>query len=196
MTDFKKAPVTVIIVVMTTLVFLVEILLSHGQPDNIFFLVKFGAKYGPYITQEHQYWRLLSPLFIHLSWSHLILNMLTLWFLGMMIEPLFGSIRFGLIYLVGGLGGNLLSYWWAPQTISAGASSAVFSLLGAFLVYIAYQGRHNSSLKAQGQTFLVFVVLNLVGDLFIPSIDLWGHLGGLVTGMIVAIGMFYQRRIQ
>ncbi|CAH1850441.1 rhomboid family intramembrane serine protease [Convivina praedatoris] len=196
MADFKKAPVTVIIAVMTILVFLVEILLSHGQPDNVFFLVKFGAKYGPYITQEHQYWRLLTPLLIHLSWSHLILNILTLWFLGLMIEPLFGSIRFLLIYLIGGLGGNLLSYWLAPQAISAGASSAIFGLLGALLIYIGYQGRHNSALKTQRQTFLVFVVLNLVGDLFTPSIDFWGHLGGLVSGMILAIVMFYQRRIQ
>ena len=108
--------------------------------------------------------------------------MVTLYFLGMQIEYLFGPWRFLVIYLVSGICGNSASFAFTPA-ISAGASTALFGLFGAYLM-LGESFRNDPYIRTIAKQFLVLVVLNLLSDLT-GSIDLWGHLGGLIGGFLL-----------
>ena len=84
--------------------------MGHGQTTNGQLLVALGAKWGPAIAIDHQYWRLLTPIFLHAGWLHIITNMLTLWFIGPLAEAAFGHRKFLGLYLFGGVVGNIMSY--------------------------------------------------------------------------------------
>ncbi|WP_288958170.1 rhomboid family intramembrane serine protease, partial [uncultured Leuconostoc sp.] len=92
--QFKKAPVTVSLVGISLAMFVVEVIMGHGQTANGQLLVTLGAKWGPAIAIDHQYWRLLTPIFLHAGWLHIITNMLTLWFIGPLAEAVFGHRKF------------------------------------------------------------------------------------------------------
>lgn len=186
--QFKKAPVTVTLVLVSATVFFVELIVGHGQTVSGQLLVGLGAKWGPYIAGYHQYWRLVTPIFLHAGWLHIFTNMLTLWFIGPLAEAAFGHRKFLGLYLFGGVIGNSLSYLFAPLTVSVGASTALFSLFGGLLIF-ASQFRHDPQIRAQGTMMLLFVGLNLVSGFAANGVDMWGHIGGLAGGMIFA-GMF------
>ncbi|MDF7626465.1 rhomboid family intramembrane serine protease [Lactobacillaceae bacterium L1_55_11] len=189
----QAGPVTKVLVGLTCLVFAAEIFFSHNQPDNGIFLMQFGAKFGPLITNGHQYWRLLTPIFLHAGWMHIITNMITLWFIGPVAERDFGPYRFLAIYLGGGVVGNLLSYLCAPLVISVGASSAIFAVFGALLIYTVRR-RKNPDIVGQGRILGAFVALNLIVSFTSSEIDLWGHIGGLIGGVALGIGLGFSRR--
>lgn len=191
--QFKKAPVTVSLVAISVAMFLVEFILGHGQTTNGQLLVALGAKWGPAIAVDHQYWRLLTPIFLHAGWLHLITNMLTLWFIGPLAEAVFGHRKFLGLYLFGGVVGNMISYLFAPFTVSVGASTALFGLFGGLLMF-ASQFRHEPAIRAQGTTLLLFVGLNLITGFGANGVDMWGHIGGLIGGIMFAVmAGFYGR---
>jgi membrane associated rhomboid family serine protease len=92
-----------------------------------------GALEWRKVVHEHQGWRLLSCMWLHAGIIHLLTNMLSLIFIGIRLEQQFGFIRVGLIYLISGLGGSILSSLFLQESISVGASGALFGLLGAML---------------------------------------------------------------
>lgn len=186
--QFKKAPVTVSLVLLTSVVFVIELAVGHGQTSSGQLLVGLGAKWGPYIAGYHQYWRLVMPIFLHAGWLHIFTNMLTLWFIGPLAETAFGHRKFLELYLFGGVVGNIWSYLFAPLTVSVGASTALFGLFGGLLIF-ASQFRHDPQIRTQGTTMLLFVGLNLVSGFAANGVDMWGHIGGLCGGMLYA-GMF------
>lgn len=191
--QFKKAPVTVSLVAISLAMFVVEIIMGHGQTTNGQLLVALGAKWGPAIAIDHLYWRLLTPIFLHAGWLHIITNMLTLWFIGPLAEAAFGHRKFLGLYLFGGVVGNIMSYLFAPLTVSVGASTALFGLFGGLLMF-ASQFRHDPEIRAQGTTLLLFVGLNLVTGFGANGVDMWGHIGGLIGGMMFAVmAGFYGR---
>ncbi|MBZ6010652.1 rhomboid family intramembrane serine protease [Leuconostoc gelidum] len=191
--QFKNTPVTTSIFVLTVLVFFVEFLIGRGQTDDGSLLVAFGAKWGPYIKVYDQYWRLVTPIFLHAGVMHILTNMLTLWFIGPIAEETFGSRKFLGLYLFGGIVGNIMSYLFAPLTVSVGASSALFGMFGGLILY-AVQFKHDPRIRAQGTMMGLFVVLNLMSGFFSTGIDMWGHIGGLIGGMMFAVMFgFYGR---
>src|SRR5438105_6938482 len=112
-------------------------------------LVRWGAIYPPDIAQRHEYYRLVTAMFLHGGVLHLLVNMYVLWVLGSVIEPAFGPRRFLAIYLVAGLFGSVSSFVFsAPQTVGVGASGAIFGLLGA---WVAYNLRRRGSPAASAQ---------------------------------------------
>lgn len=121
-------------------------------------------------------------MFLHIGFEHITLNMITLYFLGSQIEYLFGAARYLVIYFVSGVGGNLASFAFNPD-ISASASTALFGLFGAYLM-LGDAYRHNPYIHAIAKQFLILVILNLIGD-FSGAIDIWGHIGGLITGFFM-----------
>lgn len=144
-----------------------------------------GARYTPAILAG-QWWRLIAPMFIHLSFFHLGMNMVVLYFLGNQIEALFGHLRTLLIYLVSGVTGNIWSAVFLPKQLSAGASTAIFGLFGAFIM-LGLVYRTNPYVRQMARQFIILVVLNLVLDVFAAGIDLWGHVGGLLGGFAIAL---------
>jgi rhomboid protease GluP len=163
------------------LLFLVMTLFGGSQNSNV--LVFFGAKVN-ILIQQGQWWRLIMPIFLHSGLMHIAVNSVTLYFIGMQIESLFGHWRFTLIYLLSGIVGNIASFVF-NMGISVGASTALFGLFGAFFMLVE-AFRQNTAIRAMGQQFALFIVLNLAFDLFNPEIDLAGHVGGLLGGFLVA----------
>lgn len=135
------------------------------------------------VTTQGEWWRLLSAAFLHWNFAHIVLNMWTLWHAGRLTERLYGSAPFLGIYLAAGILGNLASTAWNPAVVTAGASGAVFGVLGAFLAYLLREhGLPAEVVRAHRWSTLVFVLLNLVIGAVSPGVDNAAHLGGLATG--------------
>ena len=162
-------------------------------PTNLQVLFDLGMKSNWHIMQG-QSWRLFTAMFLHIGPIHLISNLIGLFWLGPIIEGHFGHIRFAVIYLLGGLLGSIASYAFSPA-LSAGASGAVFALLGATIVYFY---RYRENMGRQGKSMLQSAVAILVINLFlgfsVTNVDNWGHLGGLAGGAIVASGLLPRYR--
>jgi membrane associated rhomboid family serine protease len=134
------------------------------------------------------FYRLFTAMFVHYGIFHLLMNMYALWFLGRQLEAVLGPARFLTLYLLAGLGGNVAAYLVSDFSGSlgatAGASTAVFGLFAAFFVVLRRLGRDTSQV-------VTLLVVNLVITFVLPGISWAGHLGGLVTGGVVAIAMAY-----
>ncbi len=176
------APVTITLIVIQVLVYLAMSL--SGGSTNTAVLIRFGAL-SPQLLAAGQWWRLITPVFIHIGFTHLLINSLTLYFIGMYIEQLFGHWRMVVLYFGSAVTGNLLSAYCLHGGLSAGASTAIFGLFGAFLM-LGESFRDNQALRLLSRQFLILVVLNIVTDLLVPGIDLAGHLGGLIGGFLIA----------
>ena len=170
------------LIVLTALVF-------AGQYASVSFLggdlvAFFGAKSNSAIAGG-EYWRLLTPLFIHANLLHLFVNAYSLWIIGPQVEAPFGYARFLLIYLLSGAAGVVLSFALSPNP-SVGASGAIFGLVGALTEYLFRHRRRFGAFGRQRLMNLVAVIgFNLLFGLTSRQIDNWGHLGGLVGGAVL-----------
>lgn len=180
--EWAKAPVTITLIAIQVLVYLAMTL--AGGSTNSAVLIRFGAL-QPQLLLAGQWWRLITPVFVHIGFTHILINSITLYFIGMYIEQLFGHWRMAVLYFVSAISGNLLSAFWLSNGISAGASTALFGLFGAFLM-LGESFRDNQAIRLLARQFLILVVLNVVTDLFVPGIDLAGHIGGLIGGFLMA----------
>jgi len=153
-----------------------------------------GASFGP-ATQDGQWWRLLTAMFVHFGLVHLVLNLWALWDVGRLLERLYGPLRFALLYLGSGLVGNLLSLVvQGNQAVSGGASGAIFGLYGALLVSL-WREREQVDRREFRWMFgvaLVFTLLTLGMGWFAGGIDNAAHLGGLGAG--ATLGTLLARR--
>ncbi|MBU6147083.1 MAG: rhomboid family intramembrane serine protease [Actinomycetales bacterium] len=142
--------------------------------------VAYGWGMAGWAIASGEWWRLLTSAFLHGSVLHLAFNMYILFVLGRDLERLLGHARYLALYLLSALGGAVASYWLSnPAGVSVGASGAVFGLLGATVI----AGRY---LRADVTQALILIGLNVVIGFIIPGIDWRAHLGGLVTGALVA----------
>lgn len=155
-----------------------------GGSERLDVLIAFGAKFNPLIV-EGQVWRLLSSIFLHIGLVHLLFNSYALFRLGTDVERVFGSGRFLALYLLSGVGGSLLSFAFNSH-LSAGASGAIFGLVGALGSHLF---RHREAFGRLGRRQLWDIVgvaaYNLVFGFIMPGIDNLGHLGGLVSGVVL-----------
>jgi membrane associated rhomboid family serine protease len=165
-----------------------------GGSTNDLTLMAFGAKSNFHIDSG-EIWRFVTPLFLHIGVLHLAFNSYALWIVGPQVEKLYGSSRFLLLYVLAGIGGVVASYWYHPDVPSAGASGAIFGLFGVLLVFaIKYRKSVPAFFaKAIGKGVLLTVAINLVIGWQIPQIDNSAHLGGLVTGMLLAAVVPFQK---
>jgi rhomboid protease GluP len=157
--------------------------LAGGSTDTQV-LVRFGAKDNVLIA-EGQVWRLLASMFLHIGVMHLVFNSYALLVLGSDVERLYGSPRFLAIYLLAGLWGGLASFALSPD-LSAGASGAIFGLLGAMVAFLRREREVFGSWGRQRLLNLLGVAaLNLVLGFTVPGIDNFAHLGGLFSGAVL-----------
>jgi membrane associated rhomboid family serine protease len=132
-------------------------------------------------------WRLLTAGFLHFGPFHLALNMLALWIIGRDIEPMLGRARFLAVYLLALLGGSASVFVFdLPQRGTAGASGAVWGMMGALLILIL-------RLKLNPQPVIVVIAINVFIS-FLPGISLLGHLGGFVAGVAATAALVYAPR--
>jgi len=160
--------------------------LWHSQ--NIVQLA-WGANFGP-ATQDGQWWRLASAMFLHFGALHLILNMWALWDAGQLVERMYGHVRFTSIYLVSGLFGNLVSLvFQGNSAVSGGASGAIFGIYGALLIYLWFN-RLEISLREFRWLFggaTAFSLATIVFGFIVPGIDNSAHVGGFTAGILTSI---------
>lgn len=144
-----------------------------------------GAVHG---IAHGEYYRLITAMFLHYGLLHLLLNMYALWLLGINLERALGPLRFTVLYLLAGLGGNVAAYLFAaPNTPTAGASTAVFGIMAAIFVIL-------KRMRLSVAPIVPVIVINVIFTLTIPNISKSGHLGGLAVGAIVAAILAYAPR--
>lgn len=160
-------------------------LVFFGSTERIDALLTFGAKSNDLINVYGQWWRLITASFVHIGIQHLILNMISLYFLGIELEKIMGTWRYSILFLVACLGGNLFSYAF-NESISAGASTGIFGLFASYLVF-AKMYPHSMSLKMRANNYTLLIVLNVINGLLSPGIDNWGHIGGAVYGAAISL---------
>ncbi|MGT2948657.1 rhomboid family intramembrane serine protease [Streptococcus devriesei] len=186
MESFKKYPATLFLLVLTTLVFLAMQIVYFGQATETLAVFNFGGMYGDVVVQmPSQLWRLITPIFVHIGWEHFLFNSLTLYFVGQLAESIWGSGKFLLLYLLSGIMGNIFTLFFTPSVVAAGASTSLFGLFGA-IVILGYFG-HNPFLKQLGRNYQALIAINLLFNLFMPSVSIAGHLGGIIGGLVSAI---------
>ena len=152
-------------------------------------LIDFGAKVNSLI-QTGEVWRLFASTFIHIGIIHLIFNLYALWALGPLTEDGLGHRKFLTVYVLSGLGGSIASFFFSPA-LSAGASGAIFGLLGA-LLYYSYK-RPALWKSGLGMNLVVVILINLGFGFVQPGIDNFAHLGGLITGAISCVLLIKKR---
>lgn len=188
----KVVPVNTILIGVNLLVFLLVELTGSSLDSN--HILQWGGCYIPAVLQEHEYYRLVSSMFLHFGIQHLGNNMLVLLFLGDCLERNIGKIKYLLIYFLGGIGANIFSMYLEIKNgkyfISAGASGAVFAVIGALIyIVIVNRGRIENFTTRQ---LLVMAGLSLYLGMTNTHIDNAAHVGGLLGGVVFAI-LFYHK---
>ena len=190
-----EAICTVALIVINIAVFL--ILTVFGDTEDAAFMLGHGAMYEPYITEGHEYYRIFTCLFLHFGISHLLNNMVMLGALGWNLELEIGKIRFLVIYFGSGIAGNTASLFYdmstAQPSVSAGASGAIFGLMGA-LVYVVIANRGRLG-RLSGRGMLIMVALSLYFGLTSSGVDNLAHIGGLAAGFLLAVLLYRRKNI-
>ncbi|KAF8395128.1 hypothetical protein HHK36_019069 [Tetracentron sinense] len=147
-------------------------------------LVKMGALEVSKVVHRHQAWRLITCNWLHAGVFHVLANMLSLVFIGIRLEQEFGFVRIGLLYIIAGFGGSLLSALFIQSSISVGASGALFGLLGAMLSELLTNWTIYEHKLAALLTLLFIIVINLAMGI-LPRVDNFAHIGGFTSGFLV-----------
>ena len=165
------------------IVYFIFMTLNGGTTNNMN-LVKYGAFFPPFIIEFNQYYRFISSIFIHIGASHILFNGYALYIFGPQIEMLMGPKKYLLFFILTGIGGNIATFVFNFESISAGASGSLFGLFGAFLYLIH---RHSDMVTPEGRrSILQLLGINLVLTLVVPSISVTAHLGGLIIGYLLS----------
>lgn len=182
---YKKSSLTLGLIAINIILFIISSAISGNIFDiDSMTLLKLGAKYNPAINNG-EVWRLITAAFLHGGIMHLACNMYSLYIVGSQIEVIYGKKKYIIIYFFSALGSSGLSYLLAPRSLSVGASGAIFGLMGALLVFVL---RNRKKLnKGIIGNLIAVIAVNLYIGLTIPNIDNFGHIGGLIIGIIIAI---------
>lgn len=177
----KKPIITYALIVINVMIYLLT--LTYG-PDK--FQLYFSNNYS--FVRDGQIYRLLTSMFLHVDFFHILFNMYALFILGPQVEKYYGKLRFILIYLISGLLGSVFSCVFGGEfIISYGASGAIFGLFGSILYFTYY---YRATLQGLLRSSLMPTLLfNLLIGFMIPGIDVWCHIGGLIGGVLISMGI-------
>nr|CEL16035.1 FIG056164: rhomboid family serine protease [Kibdelosporangium sp. MJ126-NF4] len=180
-----KPLVMPVLLVLNLAIFVLNSVQAQSVKSNdASFSFEIGMLWPPAVAGG-EWWRLITNGFLHFGFVHLIVNMVSLYIIGRELEVLFGRIRFLAVYLVSLLGGSVAVYLFStPGTTTVGASGAIFGLMGALAVAVF-------RLKLPVGPALGIIALNLVFTFTIANISIFAHIGGLVTGVLVGVGLLY-----
>ncbi|MCG1380368.1 rhomboid family intramembrane serine protease [Staphylococcus epidermidis] len=181
----RFTPITYTLILINIVIWLCMILYLNRFSDvkllEVGGLVHFNVVHG-------EWYRLISSMFLHFNFEHILMNMLSLFIFGKIVESIIGSWRMLIIYIISGLYGNFVSLSFNTITISVGASGAIFGLIGSIFV-IMYLSK-NFNKKMIGQLLIALVVL-IVFSLFMSNINIMAHLGGFISGVLITLIGYY-----
>ncbi|MGN6213276.1 rhomboid family intramembrane serine protease [Parafilimonas sp.] len=181
--------VTPILIDINILIFILMVISGANilLPGNQV-LISWGANFRP-LTLSGQWWRVITNCFLHIGILHLLLNMYALLYIGLLLEPRLGSLRFFTAYLLAGIAGSVNSLYWHELTISAGASGAIFGLYGVFLAMLTTNLIEKTARKALLASISVFVFYNLANGMK-GGVDNAAHIGGLICGLLIGYAYY------
>ena len=194
----RRAPVTLALVALNIVFFLwTEV---NGSSEDIQNMYRWGAMYGPAITEDHEYWRLVTAAFLHFGISHIANNMFLLLLMGDRLERALGHVKYLILYLVSAVGANLFSMVLDlrldPETfcrtVSAGASGAVCGVIGGLLWAVVRNRGRLEDLSAR--QMMIFAGLSFYYGLTAAGVDSKAHFGGLVTGFVMCMFLYRPKR--
>ncbi len=185
---YKRSKVTFIFLAIMIGYFI--IMSINGGTTNAANLVRFGALFPPFILQFNQYFRFITAIFIHIGIVHLYFNSYALYIFGPQMERLMGSRNFLIFFLLTGIGGNIATFFFNFNTVSAGASGGLFGIFGAFFYMIR---KHSNMITSGGRKQILRLLgINLAITILVPSISITAHLGGFVIGYLLSF-IFIKR---
>ena len=201
----KTAPVTTLLLISFIGLFIMQVLsgVDANNPSTEA-LLKWGANALPY-TMDNEPWRLASSAFLHIGLMHLLFNGFAMYFFGQIAEPMFGSVKFLALFLLAAIGGNLLNnhITWqgildgtGQPGISAGASGGIMGIGAALLIAALFKISVNG-MVLNLKSLIIIMGINLVYGFAVPGIDNAGHIGGAVTGLVIALAfaIAYRQRL-
>lgn len=160
--------------------------LSGGSTDTRT-LLDFGAMSPPLVAQG-EYWRLFTAMFLHSGFMHILFNGLSLFIFGRIVEGIYGHVKFSLIYAMAGIFGSIASFNINSTVVAAGASGAIFGIIGALTAYFLVNRKILGEFGRQNLTGLIMLAgINLLFGFSVQGIDNWAHIGGLTFGFLLAI---------
>ena len=194
-TDFewkKLSYTTIAIAAINVIVYLIlEIL---GDTQDPFYIASHGGMYPEFLQVNHQWWRIITAMFIHFGLPHLVNNMVIFCCVGSRLERAVGHLKMLVIYMLSGIGGGILSYFmmlYSGDAVSAGASGAVFGMIGGLIwVVIRHRGRFEG-LTVKGM--MLMAALSLYYGFSTIGIDNWCHVGGILTGFLAAMILYHKK---
>ncbi len=175
---------TYTLIAINLLVFVAMAAAGGGTTGTSGAVYQNGALYGPLVA-DGEWWRIITAGFLHAGLLHIAFNMYFLYFLGTLLEPAIGKLRFGVIYFVSMIGGSLGALVLSPDAVTVGASGAVFGSMGAAILALRARG-----IDPMQSGLGITLLLNLAITFLIPGISIGGHLGGLVAGGLIGYLMF------
>ena len=182
--------ITKLLIITNILVFIAMLIDGAGlwhSPNGV--QLSWGANFGP-ATQDGEWWRLGSAMFLHFGVLHLVLNLWSLWDAGQLVERMYGHLRFTTIYLISGLSGNLLSLViHGNVAVSGGASGAIFGIYGALITFL---WRERTAITPHEFRWffwgaIAFTAISLSLGFIVPGIDNSAHIGGFFTGILLSL---------
>ena len=193
--ELKKMPVTACLILVNLIVFLITDF--TGGTENTVHMIACGAGYGPLITGAGEWYRVFTSMFLHFGISHLANNMLVLFVLGQRLEPAVGGVRYLLIYLLSGFGGNVISLGLEMQSsnyaVSAGASGAVFGVMGAMIYVILRNKGRVADLSIK--KMMIMAAFSLYFGFTSTGVDNAAHVGGLICGFLAALLLYHPASV-
>ena len=189
--ELSKFPfITSLLVLINIVVYL--ILSIGGATENALYMAENGAMYPDFITYNHELWRFFTAMFLHFGITHLTNNMIILACMGSRLEKVAGHWKMTVIYLAAGIGGGILSYiimlYTGDYAVSAGASGAIFGVIGGLLWVVIRHKGNIEGMTPQGMAILL--ILSLYFGFTTAGVDNWCHIGGLIFGFITAVILY------
>ena len=175
----SKPTLTYALIVINLLIFAVDWLVLQNR------LTDFGMKINEAIVAG-QYWRFITPVFLHANPAHVVMNCISLYYIGRQVEAVYGSFRFSVIYILSGIAGVVLSFALLPNP-SLGASGAIFGLIGALLLFL-YRNRTVLNTRGAIRQVVIVIGIQIAAGLISQVVDNAGHIGGLLCG--IGLGWF------
>jgi len=181
----SKPFVTYVLLGMIVIIWLLMEVAGGSTSTEV--LIKFGANSGGHILLQQEYWRLFTSMFLHIGFAHLAFNSYALFIFGVEMERIYGPGRFVIVYILSGLFGSLASFASkGPLVVSAGASGAIFGIIGMNLAYFYLHRESFGQFGRQRVTStLVIIGINIIFGFTVPGIDNMAHMGGLIAGFVL-----------
>ncbi|MCL1988370.1 MAG: rhomboid family intramembrane serine protease [Firmicutes bacterium] len=179
-----KLPICTFLIAITNILILAMMYLQGYSTAPIIVAAQFGAIVPRLILEEGQFFRLFTAIFVHFGWMHLVFNIAGLLIFGVRIERYYGKLQFLAIYVLSGLAASVASLF-LTQGFSAGASGAVYGLVGAAFAYTRLTKKSMDMINYR--VVIIYIIFGLAMGFVTPNTDFFGHIGGLIAGILLGV---------